>query len=146
MILVVEDNKKRIDYFKQFYPDADYTDSSHKAVELLKLKSYDKLSLDNDLTASHYDKDSYDEETGYFVAQFLRDNPDNNPNMEIVVHSLNFNAQKRIKEALKGRQVRQAPCLILYPEEWAEKHVKNFDFEVKYKCENGKVAEVEGLI
>lgn len=146
MILIVEDNQNRIDYFKQFFPDADYTDSSHEAVELLKSNSYDKLSLDNDLKFNHYEKDCHDDETGYFVAQFLRDNPDNNPNMEIVVHSLNFNAQKRIKEALKYRKVRQAPCLIFYPEEWAQEHVKNFDFEIKYKCENEKVVEVEGLI
>lgn len=112
-ILVLEDDKSRIDWFKQQTIGmlVDFTDKSTGAIKLLQNKKYDYVYLDHDLMESHYaDQNVRDDgNTGYAVALFLEQNPEVNAGATFVVHSLNPSGSSRMMEALKHRKAYRIP-------------------------------------
>ncbi len=103
-ILLLEDNLERVAWFKKHLTkDIVYhTEEPLVAIELLKMnRDIDRIYLDHDLLSEHYVEDTNcDITTGLAVAKFLADNPKNNPNVEIIIHSKNWNGVGRMASVL----------------------------------------------
>ena len=85
-ILILEDNQKRIEFFKKkfFNDDVFYVEHAIEAIELLKNNKFDLICLDHDLGGKEMEWDK--EDCGMVVAEYLHNNP---VNSRIVIHSFN---------------------------------------------------------
>lgn len=105
-ILLVEDDDERIKWFSRelIGHNLIVVKTSSEAISALKLGKFDLLFLDHDLAESHYNQLCFDG-TGSEVAKFLGDDYKNNPNMVIILHSLNPSGVRTMFNYLEGRQV-----------------------------------------
>ena len=115
-ILVVEDMPERIKVFRSFFVEhtLDVIATSDGAIKLLKENEYDAIYLDHDLDDDHYSVGigaPAARGTGQEVATFLANNPDNNWDAYIIIHSLNPVGSVRMLETLQDgkRRVKRVP-------------------------------------
>jgi CheY-like chemotaxis protein len=117
--LVLEDAPERIEWFTYKFGRVcvpfDQTDDPQTAIKLLQENNYTHIFLDHDLLDEHYFKDvTCNKTTGLCVAEWLADNPENNPQCVIIMHTMNENGARRMMQALeKGGRL---PTWIWYPE------------------------------
>lgn len=88
-ILVVEDNKERIEWFKKEFGDCRLIveKTAPRAKRWLNREKWDVIFLDHDLGDRVF-VNSDDENTGYQVAKYIRANPKNHMT-PVIVHSWN---------------------------------------------------------
>lgn len=94
-ILIVEDNKARIKWFKEALigHSVDIVESADPAISLVKEKKYDVIFLDHDLGGEEY-VDSNNDNTGYQVSKVIKGSI--NCQTRIIVHSCNPVGSKNI--------------------------------------------------
>jgi CheY-like chemotaxis protein len=99
-ILIVEDNKDRIEAFKRrlIGNNIIVVKQSRDGISRLRAKDIDVLFLDHDLAGTGEPEPS-GPRTGYEVAKWLEENPKFQPR-QIIVHSLNAAGRKNILAAL----------------------------------------------
>jgi len=102
-ILVLEDNVERIGEFGKNYGGKDrfivYVTTVKECIEVLESsEKFDIIFLDHDLGGKHMVESGPD--TGYEVAEWLRDHPEKLPQI-VVVHSLNPAGRANIYHCLK---------------------------------------------
>jgi CheY-like chemotaxis protein len=118
-ILIVEDNDNRIKWFKQKYIGNTVicTKDAQEGIKYLQSNdNFDLLFLDHDLADEHYANQgiSNKQNSGYAVALFLEEHTENNPEMQVIIHSLNTTGSERMYQALcKTRYVNKVPYNIL---------------------------------
>ena len=110
-ILILDDDSGRHKVFnrKLIGHAVDNVFEAHEAIDLLKGDKYDIVFLDHDL--GNKSMVASGPGTGYEVAQWLRDNPDKQPN-QVVIHSFNPVGAKNIKAILQMATV--------YPGVWTD--------------------------
>jgi CheY-like chemotaxis protein len=117
-ILIVEDDPRRCDWFKQQFIGCqiDITCNVQEAIELLKIHNYSEIMLDHDLADIHYTSPEIkdDEHSGYGVVKWLA-NTGAQKNAKIIVHSLNPTGSLRMFLKLQdsGHNVQKVPYHIL---------------------------------
>lgn len=109
-ILVLEDDIKRIERFKEKYNKDELfiTKNVEKAKVLLRINNYDYIFLDHDLGGEMVDSDN--EDTGYQVAKFIVEEQVQK-NATIIIHSVNPVGSKKMYDTLikQGFKVAQLP-------------------------------------
>lgn len=104
-ILIVEDDEIRCSWFHQEFAkcDRDATRDVAAAVSLLAENEYSLIFLDHDLAEEHYFSEMADDGlTGYAVAAWLAQHPDQQPGAQIIIHSLNYAGAQRMLDVLHG--------------------------------------------
>lgn len=98
-ILILEDSAERVRKFRQnlFNCSLTVTDDVEFCISQLKNNNWDALFLDHDLGGSVFSPSN--ENSGYCVAKWLRDNPERKPE-QIFIHSLNFDGVERMRLAI----------------------------------------------
>ena len=102
-VLVVEDDAGRLDWFQAHFPGMDATDDPAVAIEWLSLHTYTSLFLDQDLGRG--------DAVGRDVSTWLASHRGVNPDVHIVVHSMNVvSADKMVRELhAADRSVQRRP-------------------------------------
>jgi hypothetical protein len=102
-VLIVEDDERRVRWFREQYPDAMITNKTEDAMTWLAERSIDRLFLDHDLGT--------EPRVGRDVAKWLAANPDVLPGLKIVVHSVNIVSAPKILADLAdgGRDAEWVP-------------------------------------
>ena len=113
-VLVVEDDEARCAWFRERLRGRklDVTCDVRTAIRWLAERDYVAVLLDHDLAEEHYFNDSPDDErTGYAVARWLADNPTQQRDALIIIHSLNYVGAQRMLEVLRdaGREAEHIP-------------------------------------
>ncbi len=108
-VLILEDNKKRVSGFNQSLIGCyvECFSSVRKIISSLEEESWDYLFLDHDLDGKIFVPSGPG--TGYEVAQWLKNHPDNMP-VKVIVHSLNDIAQPLMAKVL--------PEALIIPGAW----------------------------
>jgi CheY-like chemotaxis protein len=118
--LILEDDFERINWFlSRISPHRVMVCfTADEAIQKLKSEQFDVIFLDHDLCNDHYSyvgvpidvnfekfcKDNLDSTTGMAVAQWLSENPNKSQNAQIVIHTMNAVAQKRMASKLQVRK------------------------------------------
>jgi CheY-like chemotaxis protein len=113
-ILIVEDDVVRLSWFDQCFSrhQRDVTDRVQTATQWLAQREYDLIFLDHDLTEEHYFEVMADDGlTGYVVAEWLAENPQQQSAARIIIHSLNYPGSDRMLAVLlrSGRDALHIP-------------------------------------
>lgn len=97
-VLLLEDDKTRIEYFKKRFRENDdihfdvcYVDTAKDCISALQEQEFCLFLADHDLGGEVY-VDVNNTNTGSEVARWIRDNPDKYKPMPVIVHSLNTSA------------------------------------------------------
>jgi CheY-like chemotaxis protein len=100
-ILIVEDKQRRVDWFRKKYgPEGEgheihVTDDPDRAIELLQhLHPFDRLYLDHDLNR--------EPKVGRDVSTWLIAHPENNPDLEIITHTVNIVSGPKIERECRA--------------------------------------------
>jgi CheY-like chemotaxis protein len=105
-VLIVEDDEGRCKWFRHRLGggyELDVTCSVPEAIGWLGAREYTLIMLDHDLREEHYFSDEPDDErTGYGVAAWLAENPQTQPTVSVVIHSLNYEGARRMLDKLLG--------------------------------------------
>ena len=110
-VMLLDDDHRRHRWFaKRFVGDnLDIAENVEDAKEFLRVGMYDAIFLDHDLLPQHYESNDHDDfaQTGYAVAEWLRERSDLQRAATIVVHTRNADAAIRMVEKLRetGRNV-----------------------------------------
>lgn len=110
-VMLLDDDHRRHRWFaKRFVGDnLDIAENVEDAKEFLRVGMYDAIFLDHDLLPHHYESNDHDDfaQTGYAVAEWLRERSDLQRAATIVVHTRNADAAIRMVEKLRetGRNV-----------------------------------------
>lgn len=98
-ILVLDDSKERLKKFQGqlFQVTLDCVMTSREAIKKLSENRYDVVFLDHDLGGQIYQPSGPG--SGYEVALWLHDNPENKPK-QIIIHSFNLNGSQRMLSLL----------------------------------------------
>ena len=123
-ILILEDDVRRLSWFAEYFSrhQRDVTDHAQTATEWLAQREYDLIFLDHDLTEEHYYEAMADDGlTGYVVAAWLAENPQQQKAARIIIHSLNYPGSDRMLAVLlrAGRHAAHIPFYdlpSLFPE------------------------------
>src|SRR5438067_2421655 len=118
-VLIVEDDETRCAWFRERLHGRtlDVTCDVRAAIEWLASREYDAVLLDHDLADEHYFSNVPDDErTGYAVARWLADNPTQQRNALIIIHSLNYAGAQRVLQVLRGagREAEHIPFHYLH--------------------------------
>jgi CheY-like chemotaxis protein len=118
-ILFLDDMKKRRTIFQQSSIGCivDFAEDAQEAISLLKTKEYDVIYLDHDLAEDHYQSNEDHHEDGRFVARALKEMPQHHKKT-VIVHSLNVDGRKQIKDILCDCFDVWLPEDFSYPEMW----------------------------
>ena len=113
-ILIVEDDEMRRSWFDLQFArfERDVTDQVAQAIQWLAQRDYDLIFLDHDLAEEHYFVTVADDGlTGYAVAAWLAENPHQQTQALIIIHSLNYPGSDRMLEVLlnAGRRAEHVP-------------------------------------
>ena len=113
-ILLVEDDATRCSWFDNHFAgcELDTTADVAIAVHWLGQREYDLIFLDHDLAEEHYALEMADDGlTGYTVAAWLAEHPECQPEVPIIIHSLNFAGSNRMRNCLRnaGRSADHVP-------------------------------------
>ena len=113
-ILIVEDDVMRRSWFHQELPqyERDTTHEVSVAVDWLAEREYSLIFLDHDLAEEHYLSEMSDDGlTGYTVAEWLAQHPEQQPGAQIIIHSLNYAGAQRMLDVLHdaGRNAEHVP-------------------------------------
>ena len=109
--MLLDDDHRRHRWFaKRFVGDnLDIAENVEDAKEFLSEGPYDAIFLDHDLLPHHYESNDHDDfaQTGYAVAEWLRERSDLQRAATIIVHTRNADAAIRMVEKLRetGRNV-----------------------------------------
>lgn len=130
-LLMVEDTEERINWLTEAIKrydlpiDASTVETAKGAISLLSESPFDIMLLDHDLKAEHYafvnnTSTEYDRETGYAVASFLAGNREVQPDLKIIIHSMNPPGSLRMARVLQsaGRKVKVFPFELLRKVGW----------------------------
>jgi len=103
-VLIVEDDSERLKFFRQELIGHNLVcvASASEAISELKNNIYDLMFLDHDLNQPHYSNYCF-EGTGSEVSKYLQDNYQKNPDLFIVLHSLNPVGVRKMSEYLNNR-------------------------------------------
>ena len=102
-VLIVEDDETRCQWFRSRLQgrELDVTCDVEQAISWLAERSYDLILLDHDLTLEHYFSNERDDErTGYAVAAWLAAHAESQPGAQVVIHSLNYEGARRMRDLL----------------------------------------------
>jgi CheY-like chemotaxis protein len=103
-ILIVEDDKQRIRWFKEnlIGNSLDIVETAASGIFLCETKKYDVIFLDHDLGGEIY-VPSENENTGYQVSKAIANSI--NSKTPIIVHSHNLSGAKNIHDILKHAEL-----------------------------------------
>ncbi len=110
-VMLLDDDHRRHRWFAKRFAgdDLDIAENVDDAKEFLIEGKYDAIFLDHDLLPHHYESNDHDDfaQTGYAVAEWLRDRSDLQRAATIIVHTRNADAAIRMVEKLRetGRNV-----------------------------------------
>lgn len=110
-VMLLDDDTRRHRWFmKRFAGDSlDIAENVEEAKQLLQECRYDAIFLDHDLLPHHYESNDHDDfhNTGYAIAEFLREKSNLQRAATIIVHTRNADAAVRMVEKLRetGRNV-----------------------------------------
>lgn len=110
-VMLLDDDHRRHRWFaKRFVGDnLDIAENVDDAKKFLTQATYDAIFLDHDLLPHHYESNDHDDfaQTGYAVAEWLRERSDLQRAATIIVHTRNADAAIRMVEKLRetGRNV-----------------------------------------
>ena len=102
-ILILEDDKNRIDVFKKNLDgieDIYITDYANQAISWLESIEFDYIFLDHDLGGLQMEWD--EENCGMTVAKYLNKHPQRKAN--VIIHSLNTHRAKEMEHLIEGSQ------------------------------------------
>jgi CheY-like chemotaxis protein len=104
-ILILDDDHSRHRQFSKKYATEDlkHVYTSYDCIQLLKVYEYDYVFLDHDLGGKQMVKSG--DGTGYEVAEWLSNNPDRQPKISVVLHSLNPIGRKNMCNVLKSSNI-----------------------------------------
>lgn len=113
-ILIVEDDDLRCSWFHREFAsyERDTTPYVSVAVSWLREREYSLIFLDHDLAEEHYALEMADDGlTGYVVAAWLAQHPDQQSEAQIIIHSLNYMGAQRMLDVLQraGRNAEHVP-------------------------------------
>ncbi len=117
-VFLLDDDTRRHEWFaKRFAKDhLDVASNVAEAIALLGSSSYDAIFLDHDLLPEHYNSIvPDDEQTGYAIAAWLAERPDQQATASILIHTRNADGALRMAERLRlaGRQAEYIPFPLL---------------------------------
>ncbi len=110
-VMLLDDDHRRHRWFAKRFAgdDLDIAENVEDAKEFLIEGKYDAIFLDHDLLPHHYESNDHDDfaQTGYAVAEWLRERSDLQRAATIIVHTRNADAAIRMVEKLRetGRNV-----------------------------------------
>lgn len=110
-VFLLDDDRRRHGWFAKRFggDDLDIAENVEDAKEFLSENSYDALFLDHDLLPHHYQSNDHGDyaNTGYAIAEWLKDNPDRQRAATIIVHTRNADAAIPMVQKLResGRNV-----------------------------------------
>lgn len=110
-VMLLDDDERRHRWFKKRFAgdELDVAATVAKAKELLSESSYDAIFLDHDLLPHHYESNDHGDEanTGFAVAEFLKERPGLQRAATIIVHTRNADAALIMVTTLResGRNV-----------------------------------------
>lgn len=110
-VMLLDDDERRHRWFrKRFAGDfVDVAVSVDEAKDLLEENAYDAIFLDHDLLPHHYESNDHDDfaNTGFAVAEYLREKKELQPGATIIVHTRNADAAIPMVQTLRetGRNV-----------------------------------------
>ena len=118
-VLILEDDYERILWFSNnmYLHKIMFVQTAEQAIKFLQSETFDIVFLDHDLCDEHYKyvtvpldadfekfcQENLDATTGFAVARFLAENPQRSPNAQIIIHTMNTVAQKRMSDELRSR-------------------------------------------
>jgi CheY-like chemotaxis protein len=104
-ILILDDDHSRHRQFSKKYASETlkHVYTSYDCIQLLKIYEYDYVFLDHDLSGKQMEPSV--DGTGYEVAEWLSNNPDRQPKISVVVHSLNHIGRKNMCDVLKSKNI-----------------------------------------
>lgn len=117
-VFLLDDDRRRHRWFKKRFDgdELDVAETVAEAKEFLERNSYDAVFLDHDLLPEHYESSRHDDEnTGYAIALWLRENKQIQSAATIIIHTRNSDAGMRMVETLreKERNVEYVPFPLL---------------------------------
>ena len=110
-VMLLDDDHRRHRWFAKRFAgdDLDIAENVEDAKEFLIEGKYDAIFLDHDLLPHHYESNDHDDfaQTGFAVAEWLRERSDLQRAATIIVHTRNADAAIRMVEKLRetGRNV-----------------------------------------
>lgn len=110
-VMLLDDDHRRHRWFAKRFAgdDLDIAENVEDAKEFLEDGKYDAIFLDHDLLPHHYVSNDHDDfaQTGYAIAEWLRDRSDLQRAATIIVHTRNADAAIKMVEKLRetGRNV-----------------------------------------
>ena len=110
-VMLLDDDHRRHRWFAKRFAgdDLDIAENVEDAKEFLIEGKYDAIFLDHDLLPHHYESNAHADfaQTGYAVAEWLRERSDLQRAATIIVHARNADAAIRMVEKLRetGRNV-----------------------------------------
>ncbi len=110
-VMLLDDDHRRHRWFAKRFEgdDLDIAENVEDAKEFLVEGKYDAIFLDHDLLPHHYVSNDHDDfgQTGYAIAEWLRERSDLQRAATIIVHTRNADAAIRMVEKLRetGRNV-----------------------------------------
>ena len=113
-IFILEDDELRCSWFHQEFSqyEHDLTGDVSEAVRWLTEQQYALIFLDHDLAEEHYYSETPDDAmTGYAIAAWLAQHPDQQTEAQIIIHSLNYVGAQRMLDVLldAGRDAQHVP-------------------------------------
>lgn len=110
-VMLLDDDHRRHRWFVKRFEgdDLDIAETVEDAKEFLIEGKYDAIFLDHDLLPHHYESNDHDDfaQTGYAIAEWLREHSELQRAATIIVHTRNADAAIRMVEKLRetGRNV-----------------------------------------
>lgn len=108
-MLFLDDMQERHDSLKdqmkhKYEWEITHVYSCDEAIKKLQEESFDVVSLDHDLSIETIMKEPpLGEKSGYDVAMFISEMPEDKRPENVVLHTWNSNGAKRMMDALKGK-------------------------------------------
>lgn len=100
-ILVLDDDKKRLERFRRKYPNAVLVETAEKCIQALQSWPFDVIYLDHDLGGETYVPEER-EDTGSGVARFLAEGVHKQrKDAYIICHSPNFDGRMNMISILR---------------------------------------------
>lgn len=110
-VMLLDDDHRRHRWFAKRFEgdDLDIAENVEDAKDFLIDGRYDAIFLDHDLLPHHYESNDHDDfgQTGYAIAEWLRERSDLQRAATIIVHTRNADAAIKMVEKLRetGRNV-----------------------------------------
>jgi CheY-like chemotaxis protein len=129
-ILILEDDDQRLIWLlsRLVSHKVFVCKTADEAIRTLKSENFDIIMLDHDLCNDHYSmyfgmmdeaeyekycKEVMDKTSGMAVAKYLSQNPERSAAAQIIIHTMNTVAQKRMVQELQARNAKVFPFNVM---------------------------------